>query len=671
MAKTLRWGSIGAGGIARLVSTGIAHSKTGKVVAVASTWPEEAKVWAEEFRDHFGEVRAHETCDDLLADPDVDAVHVAMPHAFHAKWAIRAADAGKHVLVEKPIGFNHAEAMAIVEAARRNGVFLMEAYMYRCHPLIHKLIELLKEKAVGDVRVVRATFSFHAGFNPDHRLYSNELGGGGILDVGGYPTSMAGLVAGLEQGKEFAEPTDVEAYGHLGPTGVDHWSVCIMRFAGDLVAQLATGVGLSMDNAVHIFGDAGDIYLPKCWRITPEGGRSTITLTRKGAEPEEIVVETDEYLWAMEADEFAKHIEKGLTEPEFPAMGWEASLANVRMMDAWRERLGLVYDRERFDAKAPTFSERPLEVREPNRMKYGRIAGLEKDVSRLIMGVDNQHTMPHASAMFDDFFERGGNCFDSAYIYGGGMCEKVLGEWVAKRGLRDRVVLLDKGAHTPECDPEGLTRQLLESLDRLQTDYVDIYVMHRDNPDVPVGEFVDVMNEHAKAGRMRAFGGSNWSIERVEAANAYAEEHGLTGFAAVSNNFSLARMVDPVWAGCIAASDPASRAWHERTQMPLLAWSSQARGFFTDRAGPEKRDDAQLVRCWYAEDNFRRRERAIELAEKKGVLPIAIALAYVLCQPFPTFALIGPRRIIETRTSMAALGLELTPEELAWLNLED
>jgi len=112
------------------------------------------------------------------------------------------------------------------------------------------------------------------------------------------------------------------------------------------------------------------------------------------------------------------------------------------------------------------------------------------------------------------------------------------------------------------------------------------------------------------------------------------------------------------------------RAWHERTQIPVLAWSSQARGFFTDRAHPDKREDEELVRCWYSEDNFQRRERAIELARKKGVLPINIALAYVLAQPFPVFALIGPRTIDETRTTMPALDISLTPAEVRWLNLE-
>ena len=247
----------------------------------------------------------------------------------------------------------------------------------------------------------------------------------------------------------------------------------------------------------------------------------------------------------------------------------------------------------------------------------------------------------------------------------------MLGQWVRNHGIREDVVIFDKGAHSPQCFPDALSRQLLESLERLGTDYLDIYMMHRDNPQVPVGEFVDVLNEHVRAGRVRIFGGSNWSLERVVQANAYAAANGLQGFSTISNNFSLARMVNPVWGGCIAASTPEFRAYLTESQLPLIPWSSQARGFFTDRAHPEKRLDEELVRCWYSEDNWRRRERAVMLAEKRGVLPINIALAYVLCQPFPTFPIFGPRMLEETRTSLPALSLELSPEELAWLNLED
>jgi aryl-alcohol dehydrogenase-like predicted oxidoreductase len=234
------------------------------------------------------------------------------------------------------------------------------------------------------------------------------------------------------------------------------------------------------------------------------------------------------------------------------------------------------------------------------------------------------------------------------------------------------VVILDKGAHTPHCDPDSLSRQLLISLERLGTDHVDIYMLHRDNPDVPVGEFLDVLNQHHEAGRITVFGASNWSLDRVREANEWAAARGLLGLAAVSNNFSLARMVEPVWPGCVSSSDPVWRAWLTERQMPVMPWSSQARGFFVaGRADPADRSDPELVRSWYSDDNFRRLERVRQLAGERGVLPIQVALAYVLSQPFPTFPLIGPRLLSETRTSFRALTVELSPGEVRWLDLEE
>ena len=217
-----------------------------------------------------------------------------------------------------------------------------------------------------------------------------------------------------------------------------------------------------------------------------------------------------------------------------------------------------------------------------------------------------------------------------------------------------------------------MTTELLESLERLQTGYVDIYFLHRDNLDIPVGEFVDVLNEHRDAGRIRVFGGSNWTIERVREANEYAARKGVAGFTVLSNNFSLARMVDAPWPGCLAASDPDSRRWLDEQQMPLFPWSSQAQGFFADgRADPADLSDPQLARCWYSDDNFARLERARAMAKDKGVPTIGIALAYVLHQPFPTFPLIGPLSPHETWTSLAALDIELSPADLRWLDVED
>ncbi len=302
-------------------------------------------------------------------------------------------------------------------------------------------------------------------------------------------------------------------------------------------------------------------------------------------------------------------------------------------------------------------------------MNHANIPHLAKPVARLVMGVDNQTELEPAGVVFDDFIARGGNCFDTAFIYGSGVCETVFGQWLMDRKLRESVVIIGKGAHTPYCDPENITTQLMTSLERLQTDYLDIYMMHRDNLELPVSAFVDVLNVHLRAGRIKTFGGSNWSVVRVQEANEYAKAKGLQGFSVVSNNFSLARMIDPPWAGCISASDAESRAWLTENQITLLPWSSQARGFFV-RGNQDFLEDEELVRCWYSPDNFQRLARAQELAREKGCDPIQIALAYVLWQPFLTIPLIGPRNTSETASSFKALELELTPLEVQWLNLE-
>jgi predicted dehydrogenase/diketogulonate reductase-like aldo/keto reductase len=660
------WGILGTGTIAHTFARGLARSRTGKLVAAGSRTQGSADAFVKE----FGMVRAHGSYEALLADPEVQAVYIGTPHTSHAEWCIKAARAHKHILCEKPLTLNHAEAMVVAEAAREHGVFLMEAFMYRCHPQTARLIELIRSGVIGQVGVIQATFSFHAGYNAEGRLFKNELGGGGILDVGCYTTSIARLVAGVAQGLPFANPEKLAGYARLHPeTGTDLYAVATAQFPGGILGQLATGIGLNQDNGVRVFGSEGSLHLPTPYLMAREGGSTTIFLTRNGsAKPEEIVIETKDYLYGLEADSVGDALAQGRLES--PHMTVADTLGNMAALDAWRASAGLVYESERPSFSFPTVSRDPLRKRPDAPMRYGEIAGVGLPASRLILGCDNQETMPHGAAIFDDFFERGGNAFDTAYVYGGGKQERLLGRWIGRRGLRSQVVVIAKGAHTPFCTPEFLDAQLRESLDRLETDYADIYLMHRDNLKVPVDEFVDVLNEHHRAGRIKAFGGSNWTLARLREAEAYAAKKGLQKFSCVSNNFSLARMVSPVWTDCISATAPDFKKWMTESGISLLAWSSQARGFFTDRAHPDKKEDAEMVRCWYSDDNFQRRERAIELARKKGVQPINIALAYVLGQPFPAFALVGPRQVSETASTFQGLSVTLTPEEINWLNLE-
>ena len=673
----LNWGVLSTGRIASTFTKGLLASQTGKLVAVASRTQAEADKFGIEkhgdFLKNVAGVTRYGSYEAMLADKNVQAVYIATPHPMHATWAIRAAEAGKHVLCEKPIGLNHAEAMTIFEAARAHGVFAMEAYMYRCHPMMAKIVELVKSGAIGQVRAIQATFAFNAGANWTGRLLANELAGGGILDVGGYPMSFARAVAGAALGLDGpAEPADLKAVGQLTQTGVDGYTAAVVKFNspwGGIVANLATGVQVNMDNTCRVYGVDGHIIFD---RWVP-GEKDNKVILVKGKDRQEIVCdgEPGHTAYTMEADTLARGVAAGEKQAKFPAMSWGDTLGNMKALDAWRAQIGLTYESEKPAKQMMPINGRPLAVAAGALMKYGKIEGVSKPISRLIMGVDNQtiDRFPHATAMFDDYFSRGGNAFDSAFIYGGGGCEKALGQWVKNRNVREKVVILDKGVHTPHCDPQSLTSQLLISLERLQTSYLDIYVMHRDNPEVPVGEFVEVLNEHVKAGRIHAFGGSNWTKERVDAFIAYAKAHNLRPMAATSNNLALAVMVDAVWAGCLTANSPEYLAWHEKLQMPILPWSSQARGFFVV-GDPAYKEDRDLARCWYSADNFERLKRAKELAAKKGFTPIQIALAWVLNQPFPTFALIGPRQIEETRTSFEALRVELTPAEVKWLNLQ-
>ena len=664
-SSPLRWGILSTGRIAGIFAQGVAASKSGLVVAVGSRASESAQ----KFAATHGIARAHGSYEALLADPDVEAIYIGTPHPQHAEWVVKAAEAGKHILCEKPMGLNHAEGMVMVQAAREHGVVLMEAFMYRCHPQTAKVVELIRSGALGTVGLVQAAFSFKTDYNPASRIWANDAGGGGILDVGCYTVSMARLVAGAASGKPFLDPVAVTGAGVLHPeSGADVYAAATLSFANGVIAQVSTGVGLTQENVVRIYGTAAWLLVPSPWVINREGGSSKLLLHKPGASaPEEIVIEGAP-LYALEADAFANAVRAGLRD--VPQMSTDDTLGNLAVLDQWRAAIGLTYAAEKPETYTHTIKRHPLRRSPHAPMTYGEVPGVTRPMARLVMGCDNQRTMPHAAAMWDDYFERGGNAFDTAHLYGNGLQERLLGQWIKNRGLRDEVVVIGKGGATPFCTPEAITRQLHESLARLQTDRVDIYLMHRDNPDVPVGEFVDVLNEHHRAGRIVVFGGSNWTIARVVAANRYAKRKGLQCFGTLSNNFSLARMVDPVWGGCVASSDAISRKWLKKTRLPLLAWSSQARGFFTDRAGRDKLGDGELQRCWYSDDNFARRDRAVELAAKKGASPIAIAAAYVLHQPFPTFALIGPRTISETVSSLECLGVELSPKEMAWLNLE-
>lgn len=650
----LAWGILGTGKIAATFAEGIAASETGTLLAVGSRSQETA----DHFADRYAAPRRYAAYEALLADPEIQAIYISLPNHLHAEWTIKCALAGKHILCEKPFTTNYGEAMTVLAEVERHGVFLMEAFMYRCHPQTARLLDLIEAGTVGEVRLIEASFSYNMGPQYENIRLSNAAAGGAIMDVGCYTASLARLVA--------AEPIAVKGVAHIGATSrVDEWAAASLRFPNGAVATLTCGTQVATDSSLHIWGSEGSIHVPNPWK--PVRGANRIDVQR-GDEREEIVVEGPNELYAIEADTVARY----LTEREAPrpCMTWADTLGNMRVLDQWRRAVGLTFDVER-----PAALRRPAPSRRADApMVYGRIAGIEHEVSRLILGSVplSSDDMPAACAMLDHFVSLGGNAVDTARNYGD-ETEEAVGAWMRLRANRSEIVLVGKGAHPdrggPRVDRDAIAADLEASLQRLQTDYIDLYLLHRDDPSVPVGEIVAWLNEHYQAGRIHAFGGSNWTVERLQAANDYARAHGLVPFAAGSPNFSLAlwNPGEPPWAGCLAASVE-GKEWYVERQFPLLAWSSQAQGFFTGRYSEDDRSDAEMVRVWYNHDNFARLERARELAVQKGSSATAIALAYVLAQPFPTFALIGPHSIQELDSSAQALHLSLTPEELRWLS---
>ncbi|HMC56784.1 MAG TPA: Gfo/Idh/MocA family oxidoreductase, partial [Gemmatimonadaceae bacterium] len=324
--------------------------KTGRASAVASRDEQRARSFAA----RFSVPTVHRSYEELLADDSIHAVYIATVNPAHLQWVVKAAQAGKHILVEKPMGVNSREVAAMVAAAKMHDVFLMEAFMYRCHPQMQRLAELIQDGAIGEVRMIRSTFGFRAEPEPGSRLFSRELAGGAIMDVGCYPVSAARLVAGAISGKPFADPVEVKASGTLGHTGVDEHALALLKFDDGVVAQVSTSISCNLPREIVVFGTNGVITVPEPWLPSSPCRTADKALPPKtkfpsgelhlytGNNRKQIRVDVDRDLYTYEADAVAEHI----GARQSPAMSWADSEGNVRVLDEWRSQIGLRFPQD-------------------------------------------------------------------------------------------------------------------------------------------------------------------------------------------------------------------------------------------------------------------------------------------------------------------------------------
>lgn len=338
MTGKLRFGIIGTGGIAGDFCDALRDSPSCEVVNALGSSPHKSAA----FSARFGLPRSATTLRELLEDGSVDIVYVATPHPQHEAHALAAIEMGKHVLCEKPLTIDALSTERVLEAARRRRVFVLEGYMYRCHPLLGALLERLRRGDIGELRHIVANFGFRAPRDPRGRLFDVALGGGGILDVGGYCLSFARLLAGVTQGKPFAEPTRLEAVGVHGPTGADEVSTALLEFESGLTANLTCAVHHDIGTEAVVYGELGQIVLPNPW--IPHGVRqgleTTFVVKREGQADDTVTIRTQRPTYAVQAELVASALgQQGTLEAPWPAMSWADTLGNMRGLDAWRARL--------------------------------------------------------------------------------------------------------------------------------------------------------------------------------------------------------------------------------------------------------------------------------------------------------------------------------------------
>ena len=662
-----RWGILGTGMIAKAFANALKEAEGSELVAVASKNEQRAKDFCESYNSNF-----FGSYESLILQDNIDAVYIATPHPEHFDLSLACLNNKKAVLCEKPMTMNATETMVLIDAARKNNLLLMEAFMYKTHPQTQQLLDLIPKKLKGPVQI-NADFCFSVEVPETHRLVNKELGGGSIMDIGCYPLSLSRMIVGALNGDAFSNPTKIKGKADLNEQEVDLNASAKLIFEDGSIAMIASATNLETNSDVTITDGNNTLILDQPWHCGEFTNRtSSIILKDKAGNQEVFEIKTEKDLYAIEIEHFTELLLR--SELESQIIPHADSHGNMIALDAWRKEVGVIYSQDEPENRKDPITGKSSSIdKESSQMK--NLPGLSKALFPIVFGCDNQSDANHAFAMFDHYTSLGGNVFDTAYIYNDGMSDHYLGRWIKARSNRDEIVVLGKGAHTPDCFPSAIRPQLEETLSRLQSNYLDIYCLHRDNLDVPVSEFIDALNELKREGLFSVFGASNWSLSRFKEANEYAHSSNQEPFTLVSNNFSLARMIEPVWPGCVSCSEEDFKTYLEDNQIAIFPWSSQARGFFLDQqefqgaAHGANPNLAEQIRVWHSEENIERRTRCFKLAKELNVEPIQVALSFVINQNFPSFPLIGPRNFFETESSISSLTFNLDAKQVAWLDL--
>jgi predicted dehydrogenase len=327
MSDVIRWGILGTGNIATSFATGVATMRDAQLAAVGSR----SQATADAYGDRFNIERRYASYAELAHDPDLDVIYIATPHSLHLENMLLCFEAGKPVLCEKPFTINASQARQAIERARQRKLFAMEATWMRFTPMMVEIRKLLAEEVIGDVRMVNADFGIRVDFDPKFRLFDPELGGGGLLDVGIYPLSLAQMILGT--------PAQITGLAELGQTGIDEQSACVLGYAGGELAVLHSAIRTETPQEATIMGTEGWIRIHSPWWMP-----QVMSIHKPGATPQivEIPFEADGYTY--EAAEVHRCLREGKLESEL--MPLAETVAIQETMDTLRAQWGMRYPME-------------------------------------------------------------------------------------------------------------------------------------------------------------------------------------------------------------------------------------------------------------------------------------------------------------------------------------
>ena len=322
--KNVRWGILGTGGIAATFAADLPLVPGAELAAVGSRTGAAAAAFAE----RHGFARSHGSWAELAADPDVDVIYVATPHAFHYDAAMACLGGGKAVLCEKPMTLDVPSSARLVQEARDRGLFLMEAMWMRCNPAVRRIVELIADGAIGEVTSVQADFGLQGPFAAEHRLRDPKMGGGALLDLGVYPLNLAHLILGA--------PATVQSWARLTPEGVDDNTGVLLGYDSGAVAALTCSLIGETRNAASVTGTLGRIDLPPGFFVP-----RSFVLHRAGADAEEISHPFEGSGYQYEAAEVQRCLAEGLAES--PLMPHTTTMEIMTLMDTIRAEIGVTY----------------------------------------------------------------------------------------------------------------------------------------------------------------------------------------------------------------------------------------------------------------------------------------------------------------------------------------